>query len=133
MATKKKQSNRQYAEALYELTEGLSGNALNETLEQFAALLARRQKIKQADKILAEYVRVAKKRAGVLEINIQTARPVDKVALEKIKSAFGKKVEATATTNSDLLGGVVIRTDDKILDGSIKTQLSNLKNFLINK
>lgn len=46
-----------------------------------------------------------------------------KASLERLT---GKKVELDATVNPDLLGGVVIRFGNTVLDGSLRTQLANL-------
>ena len=51
--------------------------------------------------------------------------------MENIKKVFGKQVEAVETVDKELLGGVAVQTEDKILDGSLKTQLKKLNQSLI--
>jgi len=128
--SKKKISNKQYAEALYDSTKELKGEKLNNALKKFVTILVANQKLKQSDNIIKEFEKYAKKQAGVIEIEVKSARKLDKNTLEKIKSIFGNQVEAIETIDTNLLGGVSVKTEDKILDGSLKTQLKLLKNSL---
>ena len=42
----------------------------------------------------------------------------------------GKKVQTTFGVDSSLIGGVVVRIGDKIIDGSIRTRLAALQERL---
>ncbi|MBU2542540.1 ATP synthase F1 subunit delta [Patescibacteria group bacterium] len=123
-------TSKQLALALFEATEKLSEADLSNALQRFVELLARKQKLKQVGNIIVEFEKIAKKKDGIVEIGIKTARKLDSATLENIKNAFGKKVEAVESVDESLIGGVSIRTEDKILDGSLKTQLSVLKSNL---
>lgn len=123
----KKTSPKAYARALYELTLDKRGAELEKILEQFVAHLASAQILKQADKITAEFIAYAKAQEGIVDIAITSSHELPSATLSHIKKAFGEKVEATAAIDESLLGGVVIKTKDKILDGSLRTQLNNLK------
>ena len=127
---KKKFSNKQYAEALYEITTTFSGSQLTDALKKFVTILAGNQKLKQASNIIAEFEKYAKKQAGIVEIEVKSARKLDETTLESIKKQFGNQVEATETIDKSLLGGVTVQTEDKILDGSLKTQLRKLNENL---
>lgn len=127
----KKVSNKQYAEVLHEIAKDLSGDKLTEALKKFVAVLSANQKLKQAGNIIAEFERITKKEAGIVEIEVMSARKLDEETLDSIKKSFGEQVEAIETIDKGLLGGVAVRTEDKILDGSLKTQLNSLKRSLI--
>ena len=47
--------------------------------------------------------------------------------LEKLT---GKKVELTASVDPSIIGGVIAKVGDLVLDGSIKTQLASLKDSI---
>ena len=66
-----------------------------------------------------------------MEIEIQSARKLDEKTLAGIKKVFGDSVEASESIDESLLGGVRVRTEDEILDGSLKTQLKNLRRDLV--
>ena len=123
----KKRQPKIYARALYEATLNLSGKNLAAVIERFVALLARHQMIRQSGRIIAEFERLAKERAGIVEIQIIGSRELPAATVNQVKEVFGKKVSAAVSVDSSLLGGVVVKTRDMILDGSLRTQLSNLK------
>ncbi len=127
----KKTSNTQLAQALYEVTKGAKGEKLSKAIAEFAALLVRAHKISRADNIIKEFEKYSKKQAGIIEIEIQSVRKLDEKTLNGIKKVFGEEVEASESIDESLLGGVRVRTEDKILDGSLKTQLNQLKQSLV--
>ena len=126
----KKSSNKQYAQALYEITKGKTGADLKHMLNAFVELLVRDRRLKQAGNIIAEFVKYAKKQEGIVELGITSARKLDDKTVDHIKNIFGKKVEATQDVDENLIGGVKVKMEDRILDGSLRTQLLNLKNKL---
>ena len=127
----KKTTNKQLAQALYEITAGVKGEKLSKAVEEFAKLLMRSHKMTRADNIIAEFERYSKKQSGILEIEVQSARKLDEKILNHLKKVFGDEVEASESVDESLLGGIRVRTEDKILDGSLKTQLNQLKQSLV--
>ncbi|MDD4476834.1 MAG: ATP synthase F1 subunit delta [Patescibacteria group bacterium] len=127
----KKNSNKTYSKALYKAAKGLKGKDLEKILGNFVLILARARKLKQAEKIIEEFKKYAKKQEGILEIKIISARKISDDLAEKIGKAFSKKVEITKEVDENLLGGFIVKTEDKIFDASVKTQLNNLKQRLI--
>jgi len=128
---KKKSTNKQLAKALFEVTKDLKGNDLKKVLNNFVVILAREHKLKKSGYIIAEYVKYAKIKEGIREIEITTARELDEKTLNHIKKAFGNNTEANVIVDESLIGGVRIKTENKILDASIKTQLVKLKSLMI--
>lgn len=126
----KRLSNKQYAQALYEITTGLTGKNLEQALENFVLLLARDRKLKQANNIIKEFIDYADKLAGIVKIEITTAGKISGELLEKIKKHFGAKVSAETKIDSGILGGIKILAGDKIFDASLQTQLLKFKNGL---
>ncbi len=55
-----------------------------------------------------------------LKLNVQTV-------LEKLT---GKKVELTTSVDPSIIGGIIAKVGDLVLDGSIKTQLAGLKDSI---
>lgn len=120
-----------YAPALYQATRNLHGADLSAVIKNFVALLAGKQMLKQAPRLVAEFERYAKRQEGIREIEITSARQLANETIQAISQAFGKKVEATEKVNDDLIGGFVVKTTDKIFDGSLRAQLVRLKQSLV--
>jgi F-type H+-transporting ATPase subunit delta len=66
---------------------------------------------------------------------ITTAQTIDEKLLQKankiLEEELETKVELSAKVNSELIGGMILRIDDKQYDASILTQLNKLKQELL--
>ena len=123
-------SNRQYAKALYNVTQELSGADLSTAITNFVGLLAKNHSLSQASSIISEFESYAKKQEGVMSIEITSAQELDSKTTAMIKKIFGERVESVENVDPSLIGGVSIKTEDKILDGSVRAQLTQLKQQL---
>ena len=81
--------------------------------------------------IIDEFEKYSKKQEGINEIEIESARELDKTTINKIKKMFGEKSDVKTIVNPDMIGGVRIKVDDVVYDASLKKQLSRLKTSLI--
>jgi F-type H+-transporting ATPase subunit delta len=68
---------------------------------------------------------------GIIEVNVITAaelgdRQLDNLVKE-LELVTGKKVKANISVNEDLLGGILVRIDDTVIDGTVKHKLNQLK------
>ncbi len=120
-------TNKEYAIALYQVTQQAPASALDAVLKNFVQVLYKDQKLRHAGAIIAEFEAYAKKQAGVVSIAITSARELDTSTIQIIKKIFGEKVEATEHIDENLIGGFVVREENKIFDASLKTQLTKLK------
>jgi F-type H+-transporting ATPase subunit delta len=72
--------------------------------------------------------------AGRVSARVVSARPLDADAQQKIRAALGRRVNADVaiewSVDPGLIGGVVARIGDLLLDGSIRTQLEQLEETL---
>jgi F-type H+-transporting ATPase subunit delta len=121
---------KQLVRALYQVLEKADKDEQTKLLNNFVEFLQKKHCLKQAGQIIDEFEIFAKKQQGIKSVEIWSVSSLDKNMLEKIKNIFGKKVETVEKINPGLLGGLIIKVEDKILDGSIKKQLKTLKNKL---
>jgi ATP synthase F1 delta subunit len=67
----------------------------------------------------------------LLPVQITSAIELDPATVERIGSQIGeqtgRRVELTSTVDPDVLGGIVLRVGNSILDASIRTRLENLR------
>jgi F-type H+-transporting ATPase subunit delta len=67
----------------------------------------------------------------ILPVEIATAVALDegvaKQLGEQIEESTGQKIELTATVDPGILGGIVLRVGNSILDASIRNRLENLR------
>ncbi len=125
-----KLTDRQYEEILYDVLRDLEGAKLKSAVHEFVMLLANDHKLTHADHIISEFVRIAKKKQGVVELTITSARALSDQVKKTITRIFGDNVELTEQVDPSLIGGFVARTTDMIMDVSIKGRLKKLQLFL---
>ncbi len=67
---------------------------------------------------------------SMVEADVESALPLDDAQLEKLSASlekhFGKKVKLNPSVNEDLMGGILIRAGDTVIDGSVRTKLEKL-------
>jgi F-type H+-transporting ATPase subunit delta len=94
------------------------------------------QRLDELDEILNEYHVLADEQSNVAEAEITSARPLngqDRVELEaQVAKLAGGRVRATYHQDATLLGGAVVRLGSTVYDGSIRGQLQQLKQKLVN-
>ena len=117
----------QLGKILYTLTNGLTGKELRQAVAQFATLLKKEQMTSKLSYIIEAFEKIAQKEEGITSLTITTAQPISKELLTEIEAQFGNVAETKTVTDDSLIGGVVVRTGNTILDGSVKTQLAELK------
>ncbi|OOO00227.1 MAG: ATP synthase F1 subunit delta [Epulopiscium sp. Nele67-Bin004] len=86
--------------------------------------------------ILEQFIEMAKVHRGLLLATVTSAIPLEKEQLaqiqKNIETSTKSEVELTTVVDSDILGGIIIRVGDKVVDGSIRGQLQSLKTNLNN-
>ena len=120
----------EYAKVLLGLTKDKSGKELDEAIAAFVNYLDFEKAVNKAPYIIEAFERLAKEEEGIVSLEITTAREVSAGMIKKVEDAFGKQVESTVSVDEGLVGGVVVKKGNTILDGSIKTQVQKLQSAL---
>lgn len=103
--------------------------------QNFAKLLIARRRVALAPRIARLFNRLADEHEGVVEAEIATAVELDPRVRERVERALteglgAREVRLQHHTDPTLLGGIVIRVGDKIVDGSVRTRLRLLRQHL---
>jgi F-type H+-transporting ATPase subunit delta len=105
-------------------------------VRNFIAVIMHHQRLGNLDEILTEYHAVADEQAGLAEAEITSAHELnaeDRANLEaQVARLAGGRVRATYRQDATLLGGAVVRIGSTVYDGSIRAQLQQLKQKLVN-
>ncbi len=101
----------------------------------FIHLLVLRNRLGLVDEIVAEYDFLIDAYYGVEHATVITAIPLDKEEQEQIKQKLsaitGKQIILNNKTDANLVGGMVVRVGDKLVDGSLRGRLKRLKQSLM--
>ena len=100
------------------------------------AVILEHHRLSELEEILTAYRDLADEHAGAVEARITSARPmnaVDRAQLEaQIAKLAGARVNASYAEDASLLGGAVVEIGSTVYDGSVRAQLQQLKQKLVN-
>lgn len=111
------------------------GDNLDEKGQNFVKLLAENGRLDLTTEIATMYETLRSEEEGSIEAEVISAFPVNKTQEKSIvaalKKRFGRDVTITTSVDESLLGGIIIRAGDLVIDGSAKTQISKLAHTLM--
>ena len=103
----------------------------------FIGVLNVKNRLKDLPGITASYKTVLDKKQGNVDVELTTAHALsdDQVhaAKEKISAALKKNAIVKTTVDDSIIGGVIVRVGDKMLDASVRYQLQAMKEQLMAK
>lgn len=127
-----KYTAKQYAQALYDVIETTDPSQQDKVIDNFIQALTDNGDLAAYEKIVAEYEKLSDSRAATSQVEVTTATgaSITPSLLKELNKYTKAKVEVTEKTDEEIIGGVVIRVDDTLIDASLKTQLNNLEDTL---
>ncbi|HEX8919549.1 MAG TPA: F0F1 ATP synthase subunit delta [Chloroflexota bacterium] len=94
-------------------------------------ILVSRQRIYLMPAILREFVALKRQAEGIAEAYVTVARPVDDSEEQEISRRLGemtgKRIEIHTSVDPSILGGIVVRIGDKLIDASVAGRLQRLR------
>jgi F-type H+-transporting ATPase subunit delta len=116
------------------LMEGLLGSDANLQQRNFVRVLVENQRLLLLPEITALYEALRAEAEKTVNVVVDSAFELTAVQQEKIvsslKARMGREIKLVCKVNKELLGGVVIRAGDKVIDGSARTRLGEMANAL---
>lgn len=108
----------------------------NPVMQRFALLLLDRGRIVLLASLARAYRELADAHAGRVRAVVTSAAPLSHADLERVRQSLERRTKKTvmleAQVDPSLIGGLVARVGDLVLDGSVRTQLSMLRDKLLN-
>ncbi len=116
------------------LSEVLEKTDFSDIMKSFLVLLFDKGRISFLREIASFYKDFADELKGVVKASVVSATELSSDAIEKIKEALSKKtgkdIVLDVEQDPGLIGGVVTKIGDLVLDGSVRTQLINMREIL---
>jgi len=107
---------------------------ISPVMKSYLDLVFSKQRFNQIRAIAGHYHKLADEVRGIVRADLVSATELPTDAYDKISQALskmtGKDVVLEAHQDPGLIGGVVTKIGDIVLDGSIKTQLKNMRESL---
>lgn len=113
------------------IIKGIFEKHLDPLSFRFLQLVTRKEREVYLENICEHFALLYKKHKNIITIEITTAYPIDDEIRTKIialiEDTQKKKVELTEKIDEKIIGGVVLRVDDKKYDASLRRQLLRLR------
>ncbi|MCW8930430.1 MAG: F0F1 ATP synthase subunit delta [Gammaproteobacteria bacterium] len=108
---------------------------LDEQGINFLKLAAENDRLEVIPHIAESFEALCAEEGGSIEAQVISAYAVNATQKKNIAAALkeklGREVTIKTTTDKSLLGGVIIRAGDIVIDGSVKTQLEKITHSLL--
>jgi F-type H+-transporting ATPase subunit delta len=118
-------------EAKLRVTDALFEGRVCETTRRFLRLLVSKRREDVLGLVLDSYRALRNEQLGIVEARASVAREGSKKDLSRLAAALGeslgKEIRLDMDVDPSLLGGVLVRVGDTVLDGSARNRLERLR------
>lgn len=113
----------------------LFSKELEESTRLFVKLLARKDRINLLDQITESFIQQYKKHVGIITVDVYVASDLSEEQRQslhqKLEEKTQKQVDMKVIIDESLKGGMAVRIDDTVIDGTVKHQLEQLEESLL--
>ncbi|MFZ5503558.1 MAG: F0F1 ATP synthase subunit delta [Pseudomonadota bacterium] len=117
-----------------ELMDALAGEGVNAQQRNFVRVLVDNQRVLLLPEIAAIFESLRAEAEKTVNVVVDSAFELSAEQQQKIvsslKQRLGREIKLACKVNKELLGGIVIRAGDKVIDGSARTRLGEMANAL---
>lgn len=119
-------TNEQQASTLNEVC----GDNTGRELKNFVSILSANKRLALLPEIQRQFELYKANQEKAVDVEVISAFDLPEATVSKLADALGNKLErqvkVSSSTDSDLLGGVLIRAGDTVIDGSVRGRLNKL-------
>jgi len=119
---------------LYELISSITEGQLDSEGENLVKLLIHNKRLALSSLIAEQYEYQRAQDEGYIDVDVLSAYSFTSAAkksfITTLEKLLGKKVNIKVTVDASLIGGVIVRAGDRVIDGSVKGQLQHLQKAL---
>lgn len=113
-----------------ELMLKVISDKLNQQQQNLVRLMAENDRLKALPEVAHQFEIYRAEAEGKVEAEVISAFALsseqEQAITAMLKSKLGRDVSITTSTDESLIGGVIIKAGDTIIDGSMKSQLESL-------
>lgn len=115
--------------------EEIFGDKVQESTGMFLKLLARKKRISILDQIAPAYIETYNEYAGIITVEVAVAQKLSDDQKTQLKAQLeemtGKEIRLNIIVDESLRGGMSVRIDDTVIDGTVKHKLQELEEQLL--
>lgn len=101
----------------------------------FIKLLMAKHQLGELAGTADEFGRLMAKRQGKIDVDVTVARPLGAQELDlvrqRISAAIQKEAVVKQKVDASILGGIIVKVGDKLIDGSVRSQLKAIEDKML--
>jgi F-type H+-transporting ATPase subunit delta len=103
----------------------------------FLSLLVDKRRIDSFTEVRAEFDRLVRAHKNIVSASATSAVPLTPQQVQDLEKALeartGKDIELTTSVDPSLMGGILVRIGDTVLDGTVRGKLDRLREQLLTR
>jgi F-type H+-transporting ATPase subunit delta len=112
----------------------LEKSSFSGMVKNFLRLLMDKKRIGAIKEITDHYSKLTDEISNITRAQVITAQPLKGDAVDRLvlalKALTSKEVEIEVSEDASIMGGLIVKAGDLVLDGSVKTQIEGLRESL---
>ncbi|MEM6998208.1 MAG: F0F1 ATP synthase subunit delta [Pseudomonadota bacterium] len=121
------------SEQLNHFIADVGGDKFSQAGKNFIRILIDAERIGLAAEIFTIFEKKRAAAEGISDVDVISAYPLDDAQVsaisDSISKRLGKKVDVNTDEDKDLIGGVIIRAGDSVIDASLRGRLKELNSL----
>lgn len=122
------------AERKAEFLVALCADRIDESFRNFVVALSENDRLELLPTVCDQFVQLKAEAERAIEVEVETAHELSAEQLQTLAAALSKRldrtVQPTPVINPALIGGLIIRAGDMVIDGSVRGKLNKLAEAL---
>ncbi|MGB0361336.1 MAG: F0F1 ATP synthase subunit delta [Endozoicomonas sp.] len=114
---------------------GICQNSLDKSFENYLRVLSEHRRLKLLPEIAVLYAQMRAEEERSQKVHVTSAYPLNpeqyKKLAEKMATRLRRSVEIETEIDSSIIGGVIIKAGDMVIDGSLRARLNKLADAMI--
>jgi len=115
----------------HQLLDRVFKGRVDELLLKFLHVLADKERLNLLYSICGAYQIMLDERVGKVEVDMTVASRLDPAAVENVRQRIGAALKRDVVlhqyVDEKILGGLILRVGDKLIDGSVQAQLTAMR------
>jgi F-type H+-transporting ATPase subunit delta len=112
-------------------------NKISPLLYNFLRVLNTHKRLNKLEEIIGAYDELLEEKLGKVEVDLTVAKPLDQeqlvAAQQQISKALGKDAVVHTYIDESIIGGMIVRVGDQLIDASVRQQLRAMRKRLLAK
>ncbi len=118
-----------------QLLNKVLGDEAAKSVHNFMMLLIDKHRISLIEEIVGEYEALSNQARNIVVAYVTTASALDQkqqtALTAKLKAITGKDIQLKTHIDPSIIGGVVVKMGDRLIDGSVTSQIKSLEKQLM--